>query len=87
MSNHSDAYTQIKAEIAGWPQWKVDAYNEYFAISAHAKKVIPSVPTNADHIRGMNDDELCRFLVAAMMDDREWSTGDICNWLGQPARD
>ena len=62
MSKHSDLYNQVREEIARWPQWKINAYNEMFATSAHAEKVTPHTPTNADRIRNMSDEELAEYI-------------------------
>lgn len=37
--NPKDAYKQVNDTINAWPDWKKRAYNEMFAISAHAKKL------------------------------------------------
>lgn len=36
-------YEKVNADINNeWPKWKKEAYNEMFAVSAHAKKVVIS---------------------------------------------
>lgn len=36
----SEEYINIKRELeASWPKWKINAYNDYFAISPYAKKL------------------------------------------------
>lgn len=37
--NPQEAYKKISEDINKWPEWKKRAYNETFAISAHAQKV------------------------------------------------
>lgn len=38
---YSQEYQEIRHEAeTTWPKWKVDAYNETFAISAHARKSV-----------------------------------------------
>jgi len=37
---YSEEYINIKRELeASWPKWKINAYNDYFAISPYAKKL------------------------------------------------
>ena len=81
MSNRGDLYNQVREEIARWPQWKIDAYNEIFATSAHAEKVMPHAPTNADRIRGMSDEELARFLVRVTRCNKDFADA----WLKSQA--
>lgn len=39
--NPQDAYDRISETINNeWPDWKKRAYNEMFAISAHAEKIM-----------------------------------------------
>ena len=38
-SGYSDIYQATRREIENWPQWKIDAYNAYYATSAHARKI------------------------------------------------
>ena len=46
--NHSNwntqaTYMKVNADINDeWPKWKKEAYNEMFAVSAHASKVLIS---------------------------------------------
>ena len=42
-SSYSDDYKRIRDDAEhNWPDWKIAAYNENFAISIHAKKLISS---------------------------------------------
>lgn len=36
---YSKEYYRILQKIKQWPDWKVQAYNKYVAISTHAKKL------------------------------------------------
>lgn len=36
---HSEEYYKILSEIQEWPYWKIQAYNDYIATSAHANKL------------------------------------------------
>lgn len=37
---YSEEYINIKRRLEGsWPKWKINAYNDYFAISPYAKKI------------------------------------------------
>lgn len=33
-------YEKVNKTINEWPNWKKDAYNKMFAVSAHAEKII-----------------------------------------------
>lgn len=45
--NTTAAYNMVNQEITNeWPEWKKRAYNEMFAVSAHAQKVYISDDTN-----------------------------------------
>lgn len=35
-----ESYERVNKTINDWPNWKKDAYNKMFAISAHAEKVV-----------------------------------------------
>ncbi len=37
--NPQESYEKVNQTINGWPNWKKDAYNKMFAVSAHAEKV------------------------------------------------
>lgn len=37
--NPQESYEKINETINGWADWKKEAYNNMFAISAHAQKV------------------------------------------------
>lgn len=37
--NPQASYEKVNNTINGWPNWKKDAYNKMFAVSAHAEKV------------------------------------------------
>lgn len=40
-SSYSDDYKRIRDDAEhNWPEWKIAAYNENFAVSIHAKKLI-----------------------------------------------
>lgn len=34
------SYEKVNKTINEWPDWKKDAYNRMFAVSAHAEKVL-----------------------------------------------
>lgn len=39
-SGYSEDYKRIRNDAEqNWPEWKIDAYNENFAVSIHAKKL------------------------------------------------
>ncbi len=38
--NPQESYEKVNKTINGWPNWKKDAYNKMFAVSAHAKKIV-----------------------------------------------
>lgn len=39
-SGYSDDYKRIRNDAEhNWPEWKIAAYNENFAVSIHAKKL------------------------------------------------
>jgi hypothetical protein len=40
--NSTATYQKVTEDINGWPRWKKEAYNEMFAVSAHASKVVVS---------------------------------------------
>lgn len=35
-----ESYEKVNKTINEWPNWKKDAYNKMFAVSAHAEKII-----------------------------------------------
>ena len=35
-----EPYEKVNKTINEWPNWKKDAYNKMFAVSAHAEKII-----------------------------------------------
>lgn len=37
--NPQESYEKVNETINGWPNWKKDAYNKMFAVSAHAEKI------------------------------------------------
>lgn len=37
--NPQEYYEKINKQINEWPDWKKQAYNDIFAVSAHAKKL------------------------------------------------
>ncbi len=37
--NPQESYEKVNKTINEWPNWKKDAYNKMFAVSAHAEKV------------------------------------------------
>ena len=37
--NPQESYERVNKTINGWPDWKKKAYNEIFAVSAHAEKI------------------------------------------------
>lgn len=38
--NTKETYEKVKSDINNeWPKWKKEAYNEMFAVSAHAQKI------------------------------------------------
>lgn len=34
------SYEKVNNTISEWPNWKKDAYNKMFAVSAHAEKIL-----------------------------------------------
>lgn len=41
-SGYSDDYKRIRNDAEhNWPEWKIAAYNENFAVSIYAKKLTP----------------------------------------------
>ena len=47
----------------------------------------PPMPTNADRIRAMSDEELASFLENAMFDSDEPRAVEILHWLQQPVEE
>ena len=37
--NMKEAYEKVNNDIKNWPEWKKEAYNEMFAVSAHGGKI------------------------------------------------
>ena len=40
ITGHTKEYDEIRKSADNWPAWKVSTYNNRFAISEHAKKVV-----------------------------------------------
>ena len=38
--NPQESYEKVNKTINEWPNWKKDAYNKMFAISAHSEKIV-----------------------------------------------
>ena len=38
--NPQESYEKVNKTINEWPNWKKDAYNKMFAVSAHAEKIV-----------------------------------------------
>ena len=64
---------------------------EYFVEGSECdefnKQLLTQPPTNADHIRAMNDEELAEFLSTKLNDDfYDWPDLTL-QWLQQPAEE
>ena len=51
--NPESDYAKINAEIAKWPNWKKQVYNDNFAVDAHSKKLIIGDENMSSNIGGI----------------------------------